>query len=103
VSETADVAVLQQRVKALEEKVQALRGSRRVLMSLIAVQERAARVRITQLEQENKRLQQRNQRFAQAMLEKNARLLRLQEEHGQSWSETVPNLTAADARQLGPS
>lgn len=90
-SETTDVAALQQRVRSLEEKVQALRASRRVLMSLITVQERAARARITQLEQKNRRLQQRNQRFAQAMLEKNARLLRLQEEHGQPWSGSVSN------------
>ncbi|MHB9146203.1 MAG: translation initiation factor 2 [Symbiobacteriia bacterium] len=73
-TEPSEIAVLQARVRALEEKVQALRASRRVLMSLVTVQERAARAKISRLEQENKRLQQRNQRFAQAMWQQNTRL-----------------------------
>lgn len=87
--DASEVSALRERVRLLEDRVQALRASRRVLMSLISVQERAARAKISQLEQENRRLQQRNYRFAQAMLEKNARLLRLQEQYAQRPTDGV--------------
>lgn len=91
--ESEDVSALRERVRILEERVQALRAGRRVLMSLVSVQERAARAKISRLEQENKRLQQRNYRFAQAMLENNVRMLRLQD-HQQG--QHAPDSLAGD-------
>ena len=73
-TEPSEFAALQARMRTLEEKVQTLRASRRVLMSLVSAQERAARAKISRLEQENRRLQQRNYRFAQAMWHRNMRL-----------------------------
>jgi hypothetical protein len=70
---------LRQRVRVLEERIQGLRASRRILMNLLAAQEREKRSRIQRLEQENVRLQQRNSRFAREVLDRNIRIIRLQE------------------------
>lgn len=78
--ENADeVSQLRQRVRVLEERVQGLRASRRILMNLLAAQEREKRSRIQRLEQENLRLQQRSSKFAREVLDKNIRIIRLQE------------------------
>jgi len=74
-----EVSQLRQRVRVLEERIQGLRASRRILMNLLAAQEREKRSRIQRLEQENVRLQQRSSRFAREVLDKNIRIIRLQE------------------------
>lgn len=74
-----DLAELKARIRILEERVQGLRTSRRILMNLLAAQEREKRVRIQRLEIENKRLQRRAGRFARALLEGNIRLARMQQ------------------------
>ena len=71
---------LRAKVRALEEKIQGLRASRRVLMNLITAQEREKRARIARLESENRKLQKSNARFARAALESNIRICRLQDE-----------------------
>lgn len=78
-SETDELGQLRQRVRVLEERVQGLRASRRILMNLLAAQEREKRSRIQRLEQENTRLQQQSSRYAKAVLERNIRIIRLEE------------------------
>lgn len=82
--ETRELAELRTRVKLLEERIQGLRASRRILMNLIAAQERERRARINHLEQENERLQRRSTRYARAVLEQNIRILRLEDALRQS-------------------
>lgn len=74
-----DLTVLRQRVRILEERIQGLRASRRILMNLLTAQEREKRSRIQRLEQEVFRLQQRNSRFARQVLDRNIQVIRLQE------------------------
>lgn len=74
-----EVAELQARVKILEERIQGLRASRRILMNLLAAQEREKRSRIHRLEAENQRLQRRSQRYARLVLERNIRIVRLED------------------------
>lgn len=76
---TDEVSQLRRRVSVLEERIQGLRASRRILMNLLAAQEREKRSRIQRLEQENARLQQRSSRFAREVLDRNIHIIRLQE------------------------
>lgn len=77
--QTDELAQLQNRVRVLEERIQGLRASRRILMNLITAQEREKRARIQRLEQENTRLQQQSTRYAKAVLERNIRIIRLEQ------------------------
>jgi cell division septum initiation protein DivIVA len=70
---------LRNRVRLLEERLQGLRTSRRILMNLMAAQEREKRAAIQRLEAENGRLQKRSARYAQALLERNIRIVRLEQ------------------------
>lgn len=70
---------LNRRVKMLEERIQGLRASRRILMNLLAAQEREKRSRIQRLERERDRLQRQSSRYARAVLERNIRIIRLEE------------------------
>jgi hypothetical protein len=79
VEQTDELAQLQNRVRVLEERIQGLRASRRILMNLITAQEREKRARIQRLEQENTRLQQQSSRYAKAVLERNIRIIRLEQ------------------------
>lgn len=74
-----DLNELRRRVRILEERIQGLRASRRILMNLIAAQDREKRARIQRLEQEKDRLQQQSARYARAVLERNVRIVRLEE------------------------
>ncbi|HWI52529.1 MAG TPA: translation initiation factor 2 [Symbiobacteriaceae bacterium] len=74
-----EMSQLRQRVRVLEERIQGLRASRRILMNLLAAQEREKRSRIQRLEQENVRLQQRTSRYAREVLDKNISIVRLKE------------------------
>lgn len=76
--EADELAELKRRVKVLEERIQGLRASRRILMNLVAAQEREKRSRIQKLEQENSRLQRQSTRYAKAVLERNIRIIRLE-------------------------
>lgn len=79
VENTDEVSQLRHRVRVLEERVQGLRASRRILMNLLAAQEREKRSRIQRLEQENQQLQQRSSRYARAVLDRNIQIIRLEE------------------------
>jgi len=74
-----ETQALRDRVRLLEERLRGLRSSRRILMNLIAAQEREKRALIQQLEAENGRLQKQSARYAQAVVERNIRIVRLEE------------------------
>jgi hypothetical protein len=79
VSDMEELAQLRQRVRVLEERITGLRASRRILMNLIAAQEREKRSRLQRLEAENSRLQDKNSRYARRMMESNIRIIRLEQ------------------------
>ncbi len=74
-----ELTELQARVRILEERIQGLRASRRILMNLLASQEQEKRHRIHRLEAENHQLQKRSHRYAELVLERNIRIVRLEE------------------------
>jgi len=74
-----EVQAFRERIRLLEERVRGLRPSRRILMNLLAAQERERRALIARLEAENGRLQRKSARFARAVLERNIRIVRLEE------------------------
>lgn len=78
-SDNDELTQLRQRVRVLEERIQGLRASRRILMNLIAAQEREKRSRMQRLEAENTRLQRSNSRYARRMMESNIRIIRLEQ------------------------
>lgn len=68
------------RIKELEDKIEALRISRRVLMNLIEAVEREKREKITQLENINERLQHNNCRYAKTIMLRNVQIITLEEQ-----------------------
>lgn len=71
--------VLRARIKDLEDKVEALRISRRVLMNLIDSLEREKREQVNSLEIQNERLQKSNCRYAKTIMCRNAKITELEE------------------------
>lgn len=76
--ERKDFEFFKDRVLELEEKVEQLRLSRRVLMNLIEKIEKEKAGFLTRLERENRKLQQNNYRYAQRLLHKNRRIVELE-------------------------
>lgn len=74
-----ETQALRDRIRLLEDRLRGLRASRRILMNLVATQERERRALIEQLEAENDRLQRQSLRYAKAVLERNIRIVRLEE------------------------
>ena len=72
-----DVNYLQKRVYELEEKVEQLRLSRRVLMNLVEKLEREKSGSVNKLEKENRKLQISNCRYAKFILRKNRQIMDL--------------------------
>lgn len=70
---------LEQKVDDLEQRVEHLRVSRRVLMNLLEKVEREKLALIHNLEKENTRLQRDNTRFAKWLFSKNRQIMELQE------------------------
>lgn len=68
------------RIGELEQRVEHLRVSRRVLMNLLEKVEREKVTLIHKLEKENIRLQRDNTRFAKWIFSKNREIVKLQEE-----------------------
>lgn len=77
--EDRELYELRSRVQLLESRLQGLRTSRRILMNLIAAQEREKRALIQRLEADNSRLQKQSARYAKAVVERNIRIVRLEE------------------------
>lgn len=88
-SETDELDQLRQRVRVLEERVQGLRASRRILMNLLASHEREKRNRINRLEAENTQLKKQSSRMARQVLDRNIRIIRLEESLRQSSQEDI--------------
>lgn len=70
--------MLEGRLKELEDKVDNLRFSRRVLMNLIEKIEKDKWDQLTKLEKENKKLQKNNIRFARTLLRKNRQIIEME-------------------------
>lgn len=71
---------LETRVRFLEERLSSLRTSRRILMNLLALQERERRVAEEDLFRQNNRLRARNRQYAHALMERHITLHRLTRE-----------------------
>lgn len=69
----------QSRVGELEQRIEHLRVSRRVLMNLLEKVEREKVTLVHKLEKENVRLQRDNTRFAKWIFSKNREIMELQE------------------------
>lgn len=70
---------LHKRVRELEDKVESLRISRRVLMNLIESLENEKREKLTSLESRNERLQKNNCRYARIIMYRNLRINELEQ------------------------
>ncbi len=75
---SADIQYLQKRIQELEEKVEQLRLSRRVLMNLIEKIEKDKTGFVSKLEKENRKLHKDNYRYAKSLLNQNRRIVELQ-------------------------
>lgn len=69
---------LESRVKELEDKIEHLRFSRRVLMNLVERVEKDKWNILSKLEKENKKLQHSNSRYARTLLRKNRQILEME-------------------------
>lgn len=78
--EIALIEELKTRIRELEDKVEALRISRRVLLNLIDSLEREKREKILRLENHNERLQKNNCRFAKTIMCRNVEIIKLEEQ-----------------------
>jgi predicted RNase H-like nuclease (RuvC/YqgF family) len=78
VVENENIEYLKNRVMELEEKVEQLRFSRRVLMNLIEKIEKDKAVFLKNLERANLKVQRNNFRFAQRLWNKNIQLVELE-------------------------
>ncbi|WP_407308584.1 translation initiation factor 2 [Desulfosporosinus sp. SB140] len=76
---TDEIRLLRARVGELEQRVEHLRVSRRVLMNLLEKVEREKVSLVHQLEKENVRLQRDNKRFAKWIFSKNKEIVELKE------------------------
>ncbi|OLN33798.1 translation initiation factor 2 [Desulfosporosinus metallidurans] len=74
-----ELQLLRARVGELEQRVEHLRVSRRVLMNLLEKVEREKVALVHRLEKENVRLQRDNTRFAKWIFSKNREIVELQE------------------------
>jgi chromosome segregation ATPase len=74
-----ELGVAKARVGELEQRVEHLRVSRRVLMNLLEKVEREKVSLVHKLEKENVRLQRDNTRFAKWIFSKNRQIVELQE------------------------
>lgn len=70
--------LLEVRIKELENKIENLRFSRRVLMNLIERVERDKWDLLSKLEKQNKRLQKNNSRYARTLLRKNRQIIEME-------------------------
>ncbi|MHB1125514.1 MAG: translation initiation factor 2 [Bacillota bacterium] len=83
-----DQDVLKERLIELEERIESLRVSRRVLMNLIENMEKEKRSALARLEKENYKLQQSNSKYARTLLRMHKIILDLQSQPGHEPSTT---------------
>ena len=77
-ADASDMEYFQRRIQELEEKVDQLRLSRRVLMNLVEKVEREKTFSLTRLEKENRKLHKDNYKYARWLLKKNKQIVELQ-------------------------
>jgi TolA-binding protein len=82
------ITELRVRIQELEEKVESLRISRRVLMNLIEVLEKEKREQLFRLETQNEKLQKNNCRYARAIMYRNLRITEMEEQLKNFFSST---------------
>jgi hypothetical protein len=82
------ITELRVRIQELEEKVESLRISRRVLMNLIEVLEKEKREQLLRLETQNEKLQKNNCRYARAIMYRNLRITEMEEQLKNFFSST---------------
>lgn len=82
-----DFHYLQKRIVELEDKIEQLRLSRRVLMNLIEKIEKDKSGFVSRLEKENRKLHKDNYRYAQSLLKQNRRIVELQSKLENTLSE----------------
>ncbi len=87
-----DYSYYQRRVRELENQVNQLRVSRRVLMNLIEKIENDKREIQVQLEKEKQKLKHNNQRYAKWLMENNSRYMELKH----YLQKTTNNITRED-------
>ncbi len=73
-----EILHLRERIEELEEKVEGLRFSRRVLMNLLEKLEQERTSCLLRLEKQNQKLRQNNSRFANNLLHKNKQIMELE-------------------------
>lgn len=74
------IAELRDRIRELEDKVEALRISRRVLMNLIDTLENEKKETLSQLLNKNEKLQKNNYRYAKAIMCQNLKITKLEQQ-----------------------
>jgi predicted RNase H-like nuclease (RuvC/YqgF family) len=77
---SSDYQIMKNRIAELEERIEHLRVSRRVLMNLVEKLEKDKNTLLTKLEKENRKLQRNNALYAQSILLKNRRIMELEAE-----------------------
>ncbi|MDN5345173.1 MAG: hypothetical protein PWQ18_1287 [Clostridia bacterium] len=70
-----EVAALYRRIQELENRIEQLRVSRRVLMRLVEKSEAEKWEMVSRLRQEKAQIENRNRRYARAIWEKNKQLV----------------------------
>jgi len=73
------IGELRVHIQELEDKLAALRVSRRVLMNLLDNVEKEKREQLLILESQNEKLQKNNYHYAQTIMQQNSRIAKLEE------------------------
>ncbi|MGI6684782.1 MAG: translation initiation factor 2 [Bacillota bacterium] len=77
---SSEYQIMKKRIEELEERIEHLRVSRRVLMNLVEKLEKEKNTLLAKLEKENRKLQRNNALYAQSILLKNRRIMELEAE-----------------------
>lgn len=88
---STEYQLMKNRIEELEERIEHLRVSRRVLMNLVEKLEKEKNTILTRLEKENRKLQRNNAIYAQNILLKNRRIMELEAEMQNTQSQRVPS------------
>jgi len=78
--DASQIHEFQARIRELEDKIEALRISRRVLMNLLDTLEREKTEQVSKLESQNEKLQKNNYRYARAIMYNNVRITQLEKQ-----------------------
>lgn len=84
---STEYQIMKNRIAELEERIEHLRVSRRVLMNLVEKLENEKNTVLTKLEKENRKLQRNNAVYAQSILVKNRRIVELESAMDNTQSE----------------